>query len=167
MAKNTIDTKTLKFFPQLNKSTKWSDVWEQCLDSSFEVGVYDKIIPDTRPSQHQLDITLYKVTDEQTGNIIHKFEISGDERDKYIPYLGDFNVEAIYKLCIEFLIGNKYIKKPKNSSQIQAQKANELEDLRKQKHRITMKMWAWKKQGRDISELEIQKVQIINQIKQL
>ena len=167
MAKNTIDVKTNKFFPELNKSAKWSDAWEKYLDSNFEIGIYDKILPNTKPSQYQLEIVLYKVIGENKEESIHKFEITGEERENFIPSPGDFNMETIYRLCIEFLIKNKYVKKPKNSNKIQAQKISEIEDLKKQRQRLTMKINAWKKRNKDTTELETQKSQITKQIKLL
>lgn len=167
MAKNTIDIKTNKFFPQFSKSSKWSDIWEKGVDSSFEMSIYDKTIQNTRPSRYQLDVILYKIIDEHNEEILHKFEISGEERENFIPEPGGFNMEAIYRLCIEYLINNKYIKKPKNSSKIQAQKVTELEDLKKQRQRLVMKINAWKKRNKDTTELETQKSQITKQIKLL
>lgn len=166
MSKINIDIKTNAYFPSLNKSATWEDAWESCQSQNYDLEIYDHIIPKTRPSRYSLEITLVQ-TLNNTEKVIHKFELTGEERMTYAPTNGDFDLQEIYKLCVLYLIQNKYIRKPKNSSRIQAQKASDLEDLKKQRQRLQMKMYAWKKRGKDITELENQKNVLNKQIKSL
>lgn len=168
MSKVNIDSKTNLYFPNLNKSATWEDAWESCQKYGFEVEIYDRVIPKTRPCRYSLEIILSKETDKG-DNILQKFELTGEERMNYtpLPTAGDFDLMMIYKLCVDFLIQNKYIKKPKNSCKIQAQKSATLEDLKKQRGRLAMKIHSWKKQNKDITELEKQRDTLNKQIKSL
>lgn len=149
-----IDHKSLKYFPMLAKSSSWEDAWDVLLKQNYTLEIEDKLIGNNRPRKSVLVIHLCK-----DDVLINDFELTGDDRIIYFDGV-DFDFYAIYQLAIGYLIKNKLIKKFKISN-------NKREDLKKARDRITMKIWAWKKQGKNVTELEKEKVNITNKMKNL
>lgn len=165
MAKK-IDTKTASFFPHLSKSATWEDAWGACWDLGYRLDIYDKCVGDDRPRKRQLDITLSK-GDDESSTTINKWELTGDDRIQYIDKDIEYDWEGIMRLMIEWLIANKYIKKPRNSKKIKESREDELKEALKERDRINMRIRAWKKTGKDVTELEKQKAEIAIKIKAL
>lgn len=168
MAK-TIDIKTRSYFPTLGKNATWGDAWEQCQQLGYDISIYDKICEDDDKWPHDRVLLLSLVyTDGTNEALVRKFEFRGDERLTFVgTILGEFNEDMIYRLMINTLIKDKLIKKPRNSKNIIESKASELDDLIKQRMRITMKINAWKKRGKDTTILENEKAELVKQIKTL
>lgn len=168
MARKTIDNNVLKYFPTLAKRSTWGDAWDLCMSTGYEVSIYDNIIKDSSKTKGYklLIVTLtQRVGDDDT--LIHKFEFKDDERLSFYEDKVDIELEYIYKLCVEFLIKNKYIKKPRNSNKIIERNTSKKDDLVKQRHKLTMKIYQWKKKSKDITELLKQKDDLNKLIKDL
>lgn len=163
MARKTIDNNVLKYFPTLAKRSTWGDAWDLCMSNGYEVSIYDSIVKDSSKihGYKLLIVTLsQRVGDDDV--IIHKFEFKDDERLCFYEDKVDIELEYIYKLCVEFLIKNKYIKKPHNSNKVVKRatpehSTSEKGGLIKQRHKLTMKIYQWKKKNKDITELLKQK----------
>lgn len=167
MAKNTVDIKTLAFIPKLEKGATWEEAWGYIIEKyGLSAGLYDRYVKDEGKSHHyELELSIYKSDTEES--LLSEKKYTGDIRDKMMPGGVDFDMNVICRIIIETLIEIKFLKKSRSSKKIQVNADNELEELKKQRHRLTMKMSAWKKVGKDVAPLIQEKNDIIKRIKKL
>lgn len=123
-------------------------------------------------------LTLYRDGD--------KVETWDTKKDLWDSKEGDFDWNFIYKLVLENIIRLRLYKRPKVSKRTAKVVTREpveevvtkseivtptptlsVSDLRKKRDNLSVKIWDWKKKGKDVTELEKELVEIKAKIKEL
>lgn len=158
-----VSSKIFDYLPSLKKSATWEDAWGYlCDNTSFEGSVSSKCLTKGTPDQPSERATYFEIWKDD--KLYDTLTLPGE---CFIEKDGGFDWDAIFQPVFEYLIKNKLIKKPKNGKEVIAQAATTIEDLRRERNNLTMRIYSWKKAGKDASELERQKEILNKRIKEM
>ena len=148
-----VTSKIFDYLPELKKSATWEDAWNYfCDNTGFEGDISSEYITKSKLDQPGKRATYFEIW--KGDELIDTLTLPGE---CFVEKDGGFDWDIVFPPVFDYLIKNKLIKKPKNNKHTVAQAATTIEDLRKQRHLLTMKINHWKIAGKDTSELEAQK----------
>lgn len=170
----------LKVNPKASGFTSLDQAFVILMDHwDLELGIAETIKGE--PKTH---ISLYR-----DGEIVNEWVMDSLWDDKE----GDFDWDTIYKTVLEDTIKGKFYKRPKlgkralkkleeskksKHTEVEESPITEatvtkiepvlsIQDLRKKRDNLSVKIWDWKKKGKNVTELETELAEIKGQIKKL
>ena len=145
-----VEVRILEYFPQLKKSSSWEEAWDAMTDSTeIEGSAY--VFDDIKKVQFDLFNHGQKVT---------TFE---PPYEKFVNDDTTFNWDVLFKEVFDYCIKYKLIRKPRKG----AAPTDKLTELRNERDRLTMRIYTWRKDGKDVTELLKQKEALTARIKEL
>lgn len=133
--------------PGTSKNTSFDEAWD-IIANYTDISI--EMICDVNDNTF---IKLYKGDNE-----IGRLEL----KNSFIREKGDWDWNIIYKEIIEYMMKNKFVKKPRLQKKVQSEPNNIYNkkqdpidpDRKKKKMALYMKIRNWKKKGKDTTELE-------------
>ena len=145
-----VEVRILEYFPQLKKSSSWEEAWDVMTESTeIEGSAY--VFDDTKKVQFDLFNHGQKVT---------TFE---PPYEKFVNDDTTFNWDVLFKEVFDYCIKYKLIRKPRKVTT----PTDKLTELRDERDRLTMRIYNWRKDGKDVTELLKQKEALVARIKEL
>jgi hypothetical protein len=151
MAKK-VEVRILEFFPQLKRSSTWEEAWDLMVDSTEIEGALEVI--DTA-KEKKVVFELYN-----HGQKVTEFN---PPFDKFVNPDTTFNMELALKEAFDYCIKYKLIRKPRKGEG----PVDKLTSLRDERDRLTMRIYNWRQDGKDVTELLKQKEILVARIKEL
>lgn len=147
-----VEVRILEYFPQLKKSASWEEAWDMMVENTEIEG--SMVITDTAKEKkvcfelfnHDKKVTTFEPP-------FHKF-VNDDTT---------FNWDVLFKEVFDYCIKYKLIRKPRKG----AAPTDKLTELRDERDRLTMRIYNWRKDGKDVTELLKQKEALVARIKEL
>lgn len=155
MAKK-VEVRILEFFPQLKRSATWEEAWDLLVESTEIEG--ELVVVDTAKEK----TVKFKILN-------HGQEVTTLESDfeKVVNTDGTMNLEIPLKTAFDYIIKFRMIRRPRNGKAISTQQVDKLTELRDERDRLTMRIYNWRKDGKDVTELLKQKEALVARIKEL
>lgn len=164
-ASSRIYNVVIKFQPKASKLITYDEAWEVIAnEGNLEGEVETKRNGDTK-------FILYK-----NDEIIHTYNLTGT----FKPEIGDWDWTTIYKTVLEDVISRRLYKNAKKSKKKlekpvsiekplskKEEKVIDIKELRRQRDNLSVKIWDWKKKGKDVTELENKLHQLKEELKNI
>ncbi len=168
-----ITNNIIDYLPTLRKSSTWEDAFGTLQDAlHIESEFYDKIDTSTPEKTKSINFSLI-YTGGETEKLLTTLIYTGEEYNMINLGSGEYDWDYLYRSSIDWCIKNKILKKPRKTQKKTQQTiiksptiTDDITELKRERDRITMKIWAWKKTGKDTTELEKEKTEVIKKIKQ-
>lgn len=171
-ASSKIYNVVIKFQPKASKLITYDEAWEVIAkEGNLEGELETKRNGVTK-------FILYK-----NDEVVHEYDLTGT----FKPEIGDWDWTTIYKTVLEDVVSrrlykNVKIKKSKKSlekptsiekpiskkeSPKKEEKVIDIKELRRQRDNLSVKIWDWKKKGKDVVELEKKLEQLKEELKSI
>ena len=147
-----VEVRILEYLPQLKKGSTWEEAWDMLTDSTEIEGSLE-ITDITKERKVQFDLFNH-------GQKVTTFEPS---YEKFVNDDTTFNWDVLFKEVFDYCIKYKLIRKPRKG----ATPTDKLTELRNERDRLTMRIYTWRKDGKDVTELLKQKEALTARIKEL
>lgn len=145
-----VEVRVLEYLPQLKKGSSWEEAWDMLTDNTeIEGSLY--VFDDTKKLQFDLFNHGQKVTTLEPSY------------EKFVNSDTTFNWDVLFKEVFDYCIKYKLIRKPRKG----AAPTDKLTELRDERDRLTMRIYNWRKDGKDVTELLKQKEALVARIKEL
>lgn len=147
-----VEVRVLEYFPQLKKGSTWEEAWDVMV-ANTEIEGSLEVVNTAKEKKVLFDLFNH-------GQKVTTLEAP---YDKFVNTDTTFNMEVILKEVFDYCIKYKLIRKPRAGSA----PTNQLEALRDERDRLTMRIYNWRKDGKDVTELLKQKEALVARIKEL
>jgi len=147
-----VEVRILEYFPQLKKNSSWEEAWDVMVDSTEIEGSLD-VIDTTKEKKVRFELFNH-------GQKVTTFE---PPYEKFVNDDNAFNYDVLFKEVFDYCIKYKLIRKPRKG----VAATDKLTELRDERDRLTMRIYNWRKDGKDVTELLKQKEALVARIKEL
>ena len=151
MAKK-VEVRILEFFPQLKRNATWEEAWDVMVETT-EIEGELTVVDAAKEKKVQFNLFNH-------GQEVTTFE---PLFEKFVNDDTTFNWDVLLKEVFDYCIKYKLIRKPRKG----AAQVDKLTELRDERDRLTMRIYNWRKDGKDVTELLKQKDALVARIKEL
>ena len=147
-----VEVRVLEYLPQLKKASSWEEAWDMLTDNTEIEGSLE-IIDGAKEKKVRFDLFNH-------GQKVTTLELP---YEKFVNSDTTFNWDILLKEVFDYCIKYKLIRKPRKG----ATPTDKLTELRDERDRLTMRIYNWRKDGKDVTELLKQKEALVARIKEL